>query len=223
MLIGPLFAAEAKTKLLLSIEKMRVLDETSDNLIALTFLTIIINHLLNAKDRDRRIDNANKQLLASIPQDELFRQQGYLQRVVLAVDMLAVRSVQTNLMAEINYVDSLFGYKPLSKIKETIQDEYGKSSQVSINDGQIYVEVTADSISNYMIIREGSLRDINNYVKMQGRFKSFFVDIVSRGIGKGPNPAIRVSYLVSNLPSSVVRQRIFRKNGKIEESVKDLR
>ncbi|MBR6207461.1 MAG: hypothetical protein IKQ69_00490 [Oscillospiraceae bacterium] len=222
MLIGPLFAAEAKTKLLLSIKKMRVLDETSDNLIALTFLTIIINHLLNAKDRDRRIDNANKQLLASIAQDELFRTQGYLQKVVLAVDMLAVRSAQANLMAEINYVDSLFGYKPLSKIKETIQDEYGKSSQVSINDDQIYVEVTADSISNYMIIREGSLRDINNYVKMQGRFKSFFVDIVSRGISKGPNPAIRVSYRVSNLPSSVVRQRIYRKNGKIEENVKDL-
>ncbi len=222
MLISPLFTAEAKTKLLLSVNKMRTQEETSENLIILTFLTIVINHILNAKDKDRRIDKFSKQLLASLTQDEMFRQQGYIQRVVTAIDMLAVRSVQTDIMSEINYVESLFGYKPLSKIIKTIQDEYGGNSKVSFEGDQIHVRVTAESISKFMTIREGSLRDINNYVMNQGRFKFFFVDIVLNGFNKGPNPAIKISYLVSNLPNNVVCQRIYRKNGKIEETVNDL-
>lgn len=222
-LMSPLFTGEAKLLLLLSIKKMRISEEISNNLTVLTFLAIVINHMLNAKDRDRRIDTINQKLLASVPQDEEFRKQGYMKQVITVVDMLAIRSVYAETVTEIKYFDSLFGYKPLGKIKESIRTDYGESCSITFDNNLVSVEAKVESISEYLTIREGSLRDINNYVKSQGRFDSLFVDIIVHGSSKGPNPAIRVTYLVSNLPSSIVRQKIFRKNGKTEETVKDLR
>ncbi len=222
-LMSPLFTGEAKMLLLSSIKKMRVSKEISDNLTVLTFLAIVINHMLNTKDRDRRIDTINQKLLASVPQDEDFRKQGYMERVITVVDMLAIRSVNLDPMTEIKYIDSLFGYKPLEKIRESIRADYGESCKVIFDNNLVSVEAEVESISGYLTIREGSLRDINNFVKSQGRFDSLFVDIIVRGSSKGPNPAIRVTYSVSNLPSSIVRQKIFRKNGKTEETLKDLR
>ncbi len=222
MLLRPLFIAESKSQLLLSINKMSVSEKTEEDLIVLTFLTVIINHILNSKENDSTIDKANQKLLASIKQDDTFRTHGYIEQVLKAADMLSVRSVEVSAMSEINYVDSLFGYKPLSKVKETIQNDYGKNCLIYFDNEQISVETKVESISSFMTMREGSLRDLNNYVKMQGRFKSLFIDIVLQGINKGPNPATRITYLVSNLPNNSVRQRIYRKNGKIEESVMNL-
>ena len=78
-------------------------------------------HNDTSKENDSTIDKANQKLLASIKQDDTFRTHGYIEQVLKAADMLSVRSVEVSAMSEINYVDSLFGYKPLSKVKETIQ------------------------------------------------------------------------------------------------------
>ena len=219
MLMTPLFTAEAKTQLLLSLSKMSVAEDTRNTLVILKFLTIVINHFLNSKDNDTRIDKANQALLASIEQDEQFRTQGYMEFVLQAIEMLAVRSIIANFAAEINYVDGLFGYKPLFRIIEIIRDEYGKDCRIGFDKDQMTVETSVDSISSFLTIREGALRELNNYVKRQGKINSFFVDIVLQGILKGPNPAIRITYLASNLPSTIVHQRIYRKNGKQEDSV----
>ena len=234
MLLSPLFAAEAKTQLLLSINKMTVSENTAKLLPSLTIRTIVINHLLNAKDNDSLIHSANQKLLASIKQDDEYRTQGYIEQVLSATEILEEQlekqsevqteeqSVQVNAISEIKYVDSLFGYKPLSKIKETIQNDYGKNCLISMDNNRVHVEATAESISSFMTIKEGSLREINNYARMRGQFTSFSADIVLQGISKGPNPAVKISYSVYNLPSTVVYQKIYRKNGKTEQKTNSL-
>ncbi len=212
------YATEIKSRLILILAEMDLAPETREDLLTLTMLTIVMNHIIGSREPDslKSIDGWNKKILASINGDDEFRETGYMQQVLSVVDMLTVRAVSVIPYPEIKYVDSLFGYKSIAKVKESIYNDYGSNAIIRVEDNSIYVHATVDRLRDYMTLREGSLRDINNYAKYQNGITSLIVTIEVSQARRGPNPAVKITYIASNLPSTSIKQTITKKSGKTE-------
>lgn len=219
-LLSPAFVVEMKTRLLINLLSKDVPAEEEQSVRALVFLTILSNHLLGNYSPDVKKDNFNRKLLDLLEQDEEFRQTGYIEYVIAAVEMWGQKGITLNHGAEISYVDSLFGYKPFNRVIDSIRADYGKDALVTTENGRILVVAKKGKLGDYMKIPEGSLYDINNYVRRKGQYHTFSAIIRLDGVPKGPNPALTIIYDSSKLLASAVRQTIIRKSG--EEEVKNI-
>ena len=217
-LLSAEYVADIKYKLLKNMAAMESSEETEEELTALIFLTIVSNHILGKFSSDSKVDKLNRELLRLMPQGEEYRQWGYIQHVIKAIDMWKEKGIETDLNSEIVYADSLFGYKPLSRIKDSLKADYGKTAEIIIDHDEIFVETTVAKIGDYMRIPEGSLYDINRYARARGGLKKF-TSVIHRGSDtKGPDPAVKIRYRASSLPATGVNQEIIRKSGKKEVS-----
>ena len=211
------YVADIKTKMLLYLSDKYHDDKQYDEYTTLAFLTIIMNHMLSLEDNDSRdINECNRKLLGALRRNDEFRELGYIRYVIRVTSMLELKGLPVNLYPEIQYIDGLFGYKPLKAVKDSILSDYGQNAVITLKDGTLYVDAKVKSLGEYMIMREGSLRDINNYVKNLGSIKELVVDIEPAVFRRGPDPATKITYCATTLPANSVKQVITRKSGKKE-------
>ena len=193
-------------------------DSRNDDMITLVFVTIVMNHLLPAEDGavSREVKECNRKLLSAIRSDDAFRETGYMRYVMRVVSMLEEKGVQVSPYPEIQYIDGLFGYKPMKAIKNSLRSDYGQDAVITMQDGTIHVEAKVKALKDYMMMREGALRDINNYVKNLGGINKLIVDIVPVMPSRGPDTALKINYTAATLPANSVIRTIARRSGKKE-------
>ena len=214
------YIIDTKADLIIEATNMDMSKEADGILRDLIFLTIIMNHNLDEEGSDKHVNEINRKLLFCLEQNDALRQSGYLWYVGNAVNMLQEKGVEVSYSDVFNYVDSLFGYLPWDKVVKSLKDDYGKDAQILLDGGSINIHTTtSDRIKNYFIMPEGSFRDVNNYVKVMGKYHSFSVEIEAKSISVGNDPAIKVIYSTKNLPGHSVRQTIVRRSGKRENKV----
>ena len=212
-LLSPAFVVEMKTRLLTNLMSKEIPAEEEKTVKTLIFLTVLSSHLLGKYRPDAKADDYNRKLLDLLEQDEAFRQTGYIEYVIAAVEMWGQQGITLNHGAEISYVDSLFGYKPFNRVMDSIRADYGKDALVTTEDGRILVVTKTGRLGDYMKIPEGSLYDINNYVRRRGQYHAFSAMIRFDGVPKGPGQAMTITYETSKLPASAIKQTIIRKSG----------
>ena len=212
------YVADIKSKMLLILLSKIPDDSRNDDMITLVFVTIVMNHLLPAEDGavSREVKECNRKLLSAIRSDDAFRETGYMRYVMRVVSMLEEKGVQVSPYPEIQYIDGLFGYKPMKAIKNSLRSDYGQDAVITMQDGTIHVEAKVKALKDYMMMREGALRDINNYVKNLGGINKLIVDIVPVMPSRGPDTALKINYTVATLPANSVIRTIARRSGKKE-------
>ena len=214
--IKPYEAATIKKSMLTKAATILSNDEEVEEFRTLIVLTIIMNHVLNARMEEEKIDAINKDLLYCIDQSEAYRQMGYMLDVDTTVKMLEIEGIELDFYQELSYLDTLFGYKSIANLKQSLREDYGKSSTITVLDNRIEVDALAKDIKNVMRPQVGSLRDINNYVRIKGRFVAFKATIRADELQTGSDPIVDICYEIKKLPSYYVRQTIRRKSGKME-------
>ena len=212
------YVVEIKSKMLLVLLGKISDDSQNDDIITLVFLTMVLNHLLPAEDDavSRKVKEYNRKLLSALRSDDVFRETGYMRYIVRVASMLEEKGVQFSPYPEIQYIDGLFGYKPMKAIKNSLRSDYGQDAVITMQDGTIHVEAKVKALKDYMMMREGSLRDINNYVKNLGGINKLIVDIVPVMPSRGPDTALKINYTAATLPANSVIRTIARRSGKKE-------
>ena len=209
------YIVNTKAKFLLNLSKMPLSEEAYEVFCELVFLTIIMNHIVNRTSQDRAIDNINKKMLLSLRQGEELRDIGFLRYSSMEIDRLRENSVDV-IGDEIDYIDRLFGYKRKKQLEESLRADFKENAQISMEDNVIRVDTKVEAIGDYFDLCKGSLRDINNFVKVLGGYTSFVVNIEAKERPERKNGAERITFTSSVLPSNGMRRTIYYKSGKTE-------
>ena len=142
--------------------------EEQETTIILAFISIIENHMINITEESKnyRIEFQNKDVVKKL--NELFNiRENFEGLLHYAVDNVSSKIKVIDYDYYKNYVESLFGYKTKNQLLETIRNEFGSETEISIEGGNVHIKFRTLDIVRYFKLDALTINTIRNYYKNQ--------------------------------------------------------